>query len=179
VGRNCNVCLVLLRWSDPPGHFGELVEIAFLALMCGFSYRRATRVQNPLQTNASAARLTIDTTQKLTFRRRPESPEAWSATILEPNTSTRSITHRGAPTMQNHASRHDRTAHTDGTHAPALAPLASPARWRRSPPQRSTRRARQTHTIAASGVGMRGPPLPQKLFGAGLLRYSCAPARDV
>jgi hypothetical protein len=24
---------VLLRWSDPPGHFGELVELAFLALI--------------------------------------------------------------------------------------------------------------------------------------------------
>eukprot|EP00966_Prymnesium_polylepis_P230331 5329286-Prymnesium_polylepis.1 len=82
--------------------------------------------------------------------------------------------------MQNHASRHDRTAYTDGTHARALAPLASPARWRRSPPKRSTRRGA---LVAADkptrSQGHVRAAVATEAVGAGLLRVSCAPARDV
>ena len=32
-GTYCSTHLDLLPWSGPPGHFGELVELAFLALI--------------------------------------------------------------------------------------------------------------------------------------------------
>jgi hypothetical protein len=67
-------------------------------------------------------------------------------------------------------SRHDRTAHTGGTHALTRAPPALPACWRRSPWQRNARRADKGTMLAAFSAGPRGRALPRGCSGRPVAR---------